>query len=67
MSDHFKKWYFEIHSIAGLPCSKPKMMNYSTIAMIWAEIVLHKDVDWHTVYGKNVNLLSRDIWMIPTN
>jgi hypothetical protein len=35
--------------------------------MIWAEIVLHKDVDWRMVYKKNVNLLSRDIRMIPTN
>jgi hypothetical protein len=44
-SDHFRQRYFEIHAAAGLPCSKPKMMNYSNMAMVWAEIVLHKDVD----------------------
>jgi hypothetical protein len=45
MSDHFMQWYFEIHAAAGLPYSKPKIMNYSNMAMVWAEIVLHKDVD----------------------
>jgi hypothetical protein len=29
--------------------------------------VLHKDVDWRTVYGRNVSGLNRDLWMIPTN
>jgi hypothetical protein len=52
---------------AGLPCSKPKMMNYSNMAMVWAEIVLHKDVDWRTVYERNVNRLNRGLWIIPTN
>jgi hypothetical protein len=42
------------------------MMNYSNMEMVWAEIVLHKDVDWGMVYGKNVNLLHQDIRMIPT-
>ena len=66
-SDHFRQRYFEIHAAAGLPNSKPKMMNYSNMAMVWAEIVLHKDVDWTTVYGKNVSRLNRDLRMIPTN
>jgi hypothetical protein len=35
--------------------------------MVWAEIVLYKDVDWRTVYGRNVSGLNRDLWMIPTN
>jgi hypothetical protein len=43
------------------------MMNYSKMAMVWAEIVLHKDVDWRTVYGRNVSGLNWDLWMIPTN
>jgi hypothetical protein len=43
------------------------MMNYSNMAMVWAEIVLHKDVDWRIVYGRNVSCLNRDLWMIPTN
>jgi hypothetical protein len=66
-NNHFRQRYFEIHAAAGLPCSKPKMMNYSNMAMVWAEIVLHKDVDWRTVYGRNVSHLNRDLWMIPTN
>jgi hypothetical protein len=43
------------------------MMNYSNMAMVWAKIVLHKDVDWRIVYGRNVSHLNRDLWMIPTN
>jgi hypothetical protein len=66
-SDHFRQRYFEIHTAAGLPCSKPKMMNYSNMAMVWAKILLHKDVDWRSVYGRNVSGLNRDLWMIPTN
>ena len=42
--DHFRQQYFEIHTAARLPCSKPKMMNYSNMAMVWAKIVLHKDM-----------------------
>jgi hypothetical protein len=67
MSDHFRQRYFEIHAAAGLPYFKPKMMKYSNMAMVCAEIVLHKDVDWHTVYGRNVSGLNWDLWMIPTN
>ena len=67
MSDHFKQWYFEIHATAGLPYSKPKIMNYSNMAMVWAEIVLYKDVEWRTLYGRNVRCLNRGLWMIPTN
>jgi hypothetical protein len=67
MNDHFRQRYFEILAAARLPCSKPKMMNYSNIAMVWAEIVLQKDVDWRTVYGRNVNRLNRGLWMIPIN
>jgi hypothetical protein len=59
--------YFEIYAVAKLPYSKPKMMNYSNMAMVWAEIILHKDVNWRTVYGRNVNRLNRGLWMIPTN
>jgi hypothetical protein len=67
MNDHFRQQYFDIHAAAGLPCSKPKMMNYSNMAMVWAKIVLHKDVDWRTVYGRNVNRLNWGLWMIPIN
>jgi hypothetical protein len=67
MNDHFRERYFEIHTAARLPYSKPKIMNYSNMAMLWAKIVLHKDVDWRIVYRTNVNHLSWNIWMIPTN
>jgi hypothetical protein len=50
MDDHFRQQYFEIHTAAQLPCSKPKVMNYLNMAMVWAEIMLHKDVDWRIVY-----------------
>jgi hypothetical protein len=63
----FQAAVLEIHAAAGLPCSKPKMMNYSNMAMVWAKIVLHKDVDWRIVYGRNVSHLNRGLWMIPTN
>jgi hypothetical protein len=66
-SDHFRQWYYEVHDAVGLPNSKPTIMNYSTMAMVWAEIVLHKDVDWRTVYGRNVDRLNRSQHMIPTN
>jgi hypothetical protein len=67
MSDHFKERYFEIHTEAKLPYSMPKMMNYSNMAMVWAKIVLHTDINWLIIYGKNINCLSRDIQTIPTN
>jgi len=66
-SDHFRQRYYEVHDAVGLPNSKPTIMNYSTMAMVWAEIVLHKDVDWRTVYGRNVDRLNRSQHMIPTN
>ena len=34
--------------------------------MVWAEIVLHKDVDWSTMAGLNVRLLDRSQHFIPT-
>jgi hypothetical protein len=65
-SNHFLRRYWEVHDAVGLPNSKPTMMNYSLMAMVWAEIVLHKDVDWRTVYGRNVSNLDRSHHMIPT-
>ena len=42
-------------------------MNYSNMAMVWAEIMLHMDVDQCTIYEKNVDILNRTLQMIPTN
>jgi hypothetical protein len=61
------KQYFEIHNATNLPYSKPQIMNYSNMAMVWAKIVLHKDVDWLTTYGKDVCRLDQIRQMIPTN
>jgi hypothetical protein len=36
--------YFKIHNTANLPYSKLQIMNYSNMVMVWAEIVLYKDV-----------------------
>ena len=66
-SNHFLQRYWEVHDAVGLPNSKPTMMNYSLMAMVWAEIVLHKDVDWRTIYGKNVSRLDRSNHMITPN
>ena len=52
-SEHFKQRYEEVWAATGLAASKPNIMNYSTMAMVWAEIVLQKDVDWRTVIGMN--------------
>jgi hypothetical protein len=64
MYDHFRQPYFEIHAVGRLPCSKPKMMNYSNMAMVWAEIMLYKEVDWCTIYRRNMNRLNWGLWMI---
>lgn len=41
-------------------------MLYSNMAMVWAEIVLHKNIDWSTVLGLNVSQLDRTREFIPT-
>jgi hypothetical protein len=43
--DHFRKRYFKIHDGVDLSNFKPQIMNYSNMAMVWAEIMLHMDVD----------------------
>lgn len=37
------------------------------MAMVWAEIVLHKNVNWSTVAGLNVAVLDRSNDFIPTS
>ncbi len=66
-SKHFKMRYEEIRRTVNLPNSKPNVMLYSTMAMIWMEIVLDKCMDWRTVTGRNVGHLSRTEANIPTN
>ena len=52
-SRHFVERYEEIWAASNLGPLKPTIMNYSTMAMVWAEIVLQKDIDWRTVIGMN--------------
>lgn len=67
-SEHFKRRYEEIWASCNLGPSKPNIMNYSTMAMVWAEIVLQKDVDWRTVIGKDKkSKLTCDKAVIDTN
>ena len=58
-SAHFLHRYHEVTIAVGVRNSRPKIMLYSNMAMVWAEIVLHKDVDWSTMAGLNVSLLDR--------
>jgi hypothetical protein len=67
MNDHFRERYFEIQNATQLPCFKLQSMNYLNMAMVWTEIVMHKDADWRTIYGKNVNVLNQIQRIIPTN
>ena len=67
LSKHFVHRYEEVTRSAELRDSKPNVMNYSNMAMVWAEIVLHKDVDWRTIYGKNVHQLHRTDAVIYTS
>src|SRR5579875_2903105 len=65
-SEHFKLRYHEVTIQVGVQNSRPGIMLYSNMAMVWAEIVLHKEVDWTTVAGRNVDLLDRSMSFIPT-
>ena len=65
-SAHFLHRYHEVTIAVGVRNLRPEIMLYSNMAMVWAEIVLHKDVDWRTVAGRNVNLLDRSQYFIPT-
>ncbi len=66
-SDHFAHRYHEVTIAVGIKNTRPELMLYSTMAMVWAEIVLHKDIDWTTVIGLNVHLLDRSNRFIQTN
>lgn len=65
-SNHFLHRYHEVTIAVGVRNSRPEIMLYSNMAMVWAEIVLHKDVDWRTVAGLNVSLMDRSKHFIPT-
>ena len=65
---HFVQRYEEIWATCNLGASKPNIMNYSTMAMVWAEIVLQRDVDWRTVIGKDKKTkMTCDKAVIDTN
>ena len=66
-SRHFRLRYHEITVAAGVRNSRPGIMLYSNMAMVWAEIVLHKVIDWRTVAGLNVSQMNRSAEIIPTD
>lgn len=66
LSNHFTHRYHEVTIAVGVRNTRPEIMLYSNMSMVWAEIVLHKDIDWRTVAGLNVNLMDRTKHFIPT-
>jgi len=66
-SQHFVRRYEEIAFAINLPGSKPNIMNYQVMAMIWTEIVLHKEVDWRTTLGKFLKKMTWENAIIYTN
>ena len=66
-SEHFMQRYHEVTIAVGVRNLRPEIMLYSNMAMVWAEIVLHKEVDWSTVAGLNVSQLNWSQHFIPTN
>lgn len=67
LSEHFCHRYHEVTIAVGVQNSRPCYMSYSTMAMVWAEIVLHKQVDWRTIYAQHTDELDRSQEFIPTN
>ena len=65
-SDHFNIRYHEIFEAANIQNSRPLIMLYSNMAMVWAEIVLHKRVDWRTTLGLKTNSMNREHMDIDT-
>jgi hypothetical protein len=65
-SEHFKQRYIQVHRVLGIKSAKWNVMNYNVMAMVWAEIVLHKDVDWRTAQGRNVDNYNRTNAVIDT-
>lgn len=65
-SEHFKQRYIQVHRVLGISSKKWNIMNYNVMAMVWAEIVLHKDVDWRTAQGRNVDNYNRTDAVIDT-
>lgn len=65
-SDHFKIRYNEIFEAAQIQNSRPHIMLYSNMAMVWAEIVLHKRVDWRTISGLRTDRMNRESMDLDT-
>ena len=66
-SNHFKIRYNEVFRAARIQNSRPHIMLYSNMAMVWAEIVLHKRVDWTTVSGLRTDRMNRDSMDLVTD
>ena len=50
-SEHFRRRYHEITVATNVQNQRPHIMLVSNMAMVWAEIVLHKRLDWRTTAG----------------
>jgi len=58
LSAHFVHHNYEVTIAIDVCNSRPKIMLYSNMVMVWIEIVLHKDVNWQNVAGYNVIFLN---------
>lgn len=66
-SRHIVVRYEEVCSAAGIPNYKPMEMNQTNLAMVYAEIVLQKEIDWTTIFAKDVRFKNRTNEFIPTS
>ena len=58
-SRHFVIRYEEAFIASKKPDSKPLLMNYQLMAMVWAEIVLQKTIDWTTMPARSGAFVDR--------
>ena len=65
-SEHFRRRYHEITVAANVQNRRPHIMLFSNMAMVWAEIVLHKRVDWRTTCGLRTWRMHRDQMDVST-
>jgi len=64
---YFVKQYEEILVASNLPGTKTNIINYSTMAIVWVKIVLHKERDWYTVARRNVENVIHYHAMVDIN
>ena len=65
-SELFNDRYHEITVAANIQNQRPEIMLHSNMAMVWAEIVLHKRVDQRTILGLRTYRLNRENMDVDT-